>query len=171
MKFLSLLFISIFLYQIPIAAFAFQHNQNNITIRGMDAARSKEVYRQVDFYATYFDLKDVNILVSFSHQMPGDVEGFTIYEKNEITQTVFIKISSRLTFSAQELTLAHEMVHASQFIKGELIHHKDNHFTWKGREFRNIKHMNYRDRAWEEEAFKMEKTLLKLYRIHKTNMA
>lgn len=171
MKFFNILFISIILYQLPIESFAFQTEQNIITVRGIDTKKSKEIYHQVEFYAAYFNLKGVHILVSFSHQMPEGVGGFTLYQENETTKNVLIKINAKLGFSAKELTLAHEMVHANQFIRGELIHHKDSHFTWKGQEFKNINHLNYTDRGWEEEAFSLEKKLLKLYRNHKAAIA
>ena len=51
-------------------------------------------------------------------------------------------------------TLAHEMVHAKQYLRGEL-----NGWTnsWKGRKPRNYK---YENAPWEKEAYKLE---MKLY--------
>ena len=170
MKFLNIFLITIILYQLPVQLFAFQTKPNTITIRGIEDEKSKEIYRQVQFYASYFNLQGVNILVNFSNHMPEHVEGFTSYQGNEYSKSILIKINARLSFSAKELTLAHEMVHVKQFVTGELEHHKDNHFTWKGRVFKNIQRLNYKDRGWEEEAFKNEKTILKLYRSHKAAM-
>ena len=170
MKFLNIFLTTIILYQLPVQSFAFQPKQNTITIRGIEGKKSEEIYHQVEFYASYFNLEGVNIMVNFSHQMPEHVEGFTSYQGNEYSKNILIKISSRLSFSAKELTLAHEMVHAHQFVTGQLVHHKDNHFAWKGRVFKNVQRLNYKDRAWEEEAFKLEKTLLKLYRSHKATI-
>ena len=50
-------------------------------------------------------------------------------------------------------TLAHEMVHAKQYIRGEL---NGYNFSWKGRKPRNYK---YENAPWEKEAYGREKEL------------
>jgi hypothetical protein len=50
-------------------------------------------------------------------------------------------------------TLAHEMVHAKQYIRGELNGYNQ---SWKGRKPRNYK---YENAPWEKEAYGREEEL------------
>mgnify|MGYP001204150257 FL=1 len=78
--------------------------------------------------------------------------------------TIFIAKKSRnkkgvvrqLTFLEQMISLAHEMVHAKQFLRGELGYSKNGDFTWKKRKAGGYK---YKNQPWEKEALKGEKHL------------
>ena len=50
-------------------------------------------------------------------------------------------------------TLAHEMVHAKQYIFGELDGYSD---SWKGSD---VNYYSYEDSPWEKEAYKLEEIL------------
>jgi hypothetical protein len=50
-------------------------------------------------------------------------------------------------------TLAHEMVHAKQYLRGELCGYS---MSWKGKKPRNYK---YENAPWEREAYKLEAEL------------
>jgi hypothetical protein len=56
-------------------------------------------------------------------------------------------------FSFLELmrSMTHELVHAKQFLRGEL--NCDNGWTWMGED---ASHLAYDDQPWEQEAFRLE---------------
>ena len=60
----------------------------------------------------------------------------------------------KLGFIEMMQTLAHEMVHARQFIRGQLFN--EGGWAWKGR---NADGYEYENQPWEKEAYKLEKEL------------
>jgi len=58
------------------------------------------------------------------------------------------------TFMRQMQALAHEMVHAKQFLRGELS--STGVWKWKGRKAENYEYLN---QPWEKEAYKWERDL------------
>ena len=58
------------------------------------------------------------------------------------------------TFMRQMQALAHEMVHAKQFLRDELV--SEGVWKWKGRKADNYE---YQNQPWEKEAYKMERDL------------
>jgi len=62
----------------------------------------------------------------------------------------------KLTFLEQMICLTHEMVHAKQFLRGELGYSKNGDFTWKNRKASGYK---YKNQPWEKEAVRLEKVL------------
>jgi hypothetical protein len=78
-------------------------------------------------------------------------------DKSEVTITIakFDPYNGRkLGFIEMMLTLAHEMVHAKQILRGELI--CEPHWIWKGHRANGYA---YKNQPWEREAYKMEKPL------------
>ena len=62
------------------------------------------------------------------------------------------------SFNEQLLTLCHELVHAKQFIKGEL---SENGQVWKGVDMSLIRDL--KNQPWEREAFDIETKLYNKY--------
>lgn len=60
----------------------------------------------------------------------------------------------KLGFIEMMQTLAHEMVHARQFIRGQL--RNEGYWAWKGRKADNYE---YENQPWEKEAYRLEKEL------------
>lgn len=58
------------------------------------------------------------------------------------------------TFLVQMQALAHEMVHARQFLRGQLS--AEGAWKWKGRNADNYAYMN---QPWEKEAYRLEREL------------
>jgi|TARA_R110002167_G_scaffold58835_6_gene166800 hypothetical protein len=80
----------------------------------------------------------------------GDIkEG---YVEIDIARTVH---GVKLEYTDIMKTIAHEMVHAKQYLRGELNGY--NH-SWKGKEPRNY---SYENSPWEKEAHKLEEKLYK----------
>lgn len=66
-----------------------------------------------------------------------------------------IDISTKnVTFMVQMQALAHEMVHARQFLRGQLTY--GTCWKWKGR---NAENYNYENQPWEKEAYRLEREL------------
>ena len=58
------------------------------------------------------------------------------------------------TFLVQMQALAHEMVHARQFLRGQLS--QEGAWKWKGR---NADNYAYTNQPWEKEAYRLEREL------------
>lgn len=65
------------------------------------------------------------------------------------------KCEQRIPFNEMMQTLAHEMVHVKQYLRGELDS-SGNKYKWKGR---NADGWQYDNQPWEKEAYGREKAL------------
>lgn len=63
------------------------------------------------------------------------------------------------------ITLAHEMVHARQFVMGVLSQCDDYQYRWQDNPCTDLRYIDYHERPWEEEA---QATSVKLYDQYKT---
>ena len=93
--------------------------------------------------------------ITFTSKLDGDSQGFCWGDKEthaeiEIARTLCGK---RLSVDQMMKTLAHEMVHAKQYIFGELDGYSD---SWKGSD---VNYYSYEDSPWEKEAYKLEEIL------------
>lgn len=61
-----------------------------------------------------------------------------------------------IAFSEQLQALAHELVHAKQYIRGELSYNTEGDWRWKNR---NAGGYRYHNQPWEREANRLEKIL------------
>lgn len=113
-----------------------------------------ETLEEARFYAYLLGMDEkVVIRVNFSPNLPKGVQGTVSHKllENEMVQVV-ITINRRAGRASQMMTLAHEMVHARQFINEELVILDDNRVQWKDGEIYDLRKTNYHDRPWEEEA-------------------
>lgn len=136
---------------------------NHVLVRG--TAQETEFKTQVQFYAQYYALEGLTIVLVFDEELPDNIDGYTLFERIDSlgVQNAYIRIQSHLPLSQQQIVLAHEMVHVKQYYFGELIHHAHHHYTWQGQSIANIKKIAYTDRVWEQEAFAWEKKLWWVY--------
>lgn len=98
------------------------------------------------------------IFIRFRTNLDGNSEGLCWGDKKD--GYVEIEIARRLSNRSLPMyrvmhTLAHEMVHAKQYLRGELDGYTN---SWKGRKPRNYK---YENAPWEKEAYKLEAELYK----------
>jgi len=153
------------------------HARNQVLIQGH--SKSYLIEDAVHFYTQYLEISPtINIVVQFTQNLPHHTHGATDYEKyeteNGILEKVHIRIHEDLSKRLQEITLAHEMVHAMQYISGDLIRHGEGHIYWKGQHYSNLKWLKYQDRGWEKDAFHKETQLYKAFRKylkHRENMS
>jgi len=101
----------------------------------------------------------IDVNVHFVTECDGSVAGDCYGDKEE----VFINVGResrgyKYSFNEQILTLCHELVHAKQFIKGEL---SDCGEVWKGVDMSLIR--GIKNQPWEQEAFDLETKLYDKY--------
>jgi len=96
----------------------------------------------------YIDIKFVNKLDAF-----GLCDGDRDFARIEVAKKCPVT-GRKLGFIEMMQTLAHEMVHARQFIRGQL--NNENGWAWKGR---NANGFDYENQPWEKEAYRLEKEL------------
>lgn len=102
-------------------------------------------------------LSTKNIDIEFKNSLEGDAQGFCIGDKSQASIQIARKSSGQnMSFLIQMQTLAHELTHAKQFLRGELGYDEDGDFTWKNKSATGYK---YKNQPWEKEADKQEKAL------------
>lgn len=94
-------------------------------------------------------LRKPEITIHFKSVLADDAWGYCHGDSTDIE----IEINRTIPFEDQMQTLAHEMVHAKQFLRKEL-----NGNLWKKR---NYDHREYEEQPWEKEANKLEEKLYK----------
>lgn len=94
--------------------------------------------------------RNVVIDISFKKGLDGDVYGYCLGDKHNVEIEIF---KGNLTLDQMMLTLAHELIHAKQFLKGELSPTCRN---WKAH---NVVHKPYSRQPWELEAYKKEELI------------
>ncbi len=97
------------------------------------------------------------LFIRFHTSLKHESQGLCWGDRNE----GYVEIDIARTSNGEDIpyetimqTLAHEMVHAKQYLRGELDGWTN---SWKGRKPRNYK---YENAPWEKEAYKLE---MKLY--------
>lgn len=106
------------------------------------------------YYAKALDIDEsTTIQVRFSLRMPSQKSGIVQYKDTGFPvrrHQVTIWINRRLTPVERSMTIAHEMVHVAQYIKGRL-RLLDHQAIWEGDVFK-VDRFAYNDRPWEQEA-------------------
>lgn len=96
-----------------------------------------------------FTARGVGIV--FMNHCDGDAQGLCSGDK----EVAVVHIAKKgYTHLEQMKTLAHEMVHARQFLRGQLT--CEGGFAWKGRKADGFEYMN---QPWEKEAYRLENEL------------
>mgnify|MGYP003624246430 FL=1 len=91
------------------------------------------------------------VTVKFKSELPSYAQGLCEGDKDY----AYIQIGKfDQTFLQQMQALAHEMVHARQFLRGQLT--AEGVWKWKGR---NADNYAYTNQPWEKEAYRLEREL------------
>jgi len=90
------------------------------------------------------------VTIKFKSELENYAQGLCEGDKDYAT----IQISKDQSFLKQMQALAHEMVHARQFLRGELT--AVGVWKWKGR---NADNYAYTNQPWEKEAYRLEREL------------
>jgi hypothetical protein len=101
--------------------------------------------------------RQVEITINIITSCDGQESGYCLGDKNGVTIDVARETSGyKLPYDEIVLTLCHELVHAKQFIKGELT----EDLKWMGK---SLRHLPIKDHPWEHEAYNLEKILYNKY--------
>jgi len=129
-------------------------------IRVKNDYSADELEQHALFYADKLGLdSSVNIIISLKSNVSKGIRGYTQYNNaSDIGggHQVLITINQDMKRSEQLHTLAHEMVHAKQFVEGKLV--KENgsaNYSWKGRYYKKIYKIAHHERPWEKEAHQL----------------
>lgn len=94
-----------------------------------------------------------------NHWIDGDAAGTCFGEFKNGEWTIDIVLARRKRFGLMLRVLAHEMIHAKQYLKKDLTV-KENKDAWKGKIWTARKKADpYYDSPWEREAFSKELSL------------
>ena len=148
-----------------LASICSSFSQPVIQVRG--TYQPQEIKQRAEFFAETLNLDSSTFIqVLFSNHLPANVDGFILFDDNRekfgICQ-VTIKINNQSHRSRQYLTLAHEMVHAQQFLTGALKKITAVHFLWEGEHHQHIRAIPFGNRKWEKQAIADAQTLMQQY--------
>ena len=95
-------------------------------------------------------LRSKSLIIKFETVLDGECMGLCYGDKN-VAQVEIARKSNgdNLSFLEQMQTLAHELVHVRQYIRGELSYNSSGEFQWKKRSAGGYK---YENQPWEKEA-------------------
>lgn len=133
------------------------------TVQGVkDNEELEYLKKAADLLVDTLDLEDHNIIVSFDppYDLDKEQHGVTI-GIGESPNKIFILIDKGLSTGEKIRVLAHELIHAKQIAKGELVilglENGKIKGRWQGEEFKNVKYS--KRNPWEVEAHRKEKEL------------
>lgn len=135
-------------------------SQSIIKVNGTED--SLAVKYQARQYLDYLGVHEkVIIIISFSPNMPEKMQGlaYCVNSPNDY-QIIVVRIDTRQSKASQELVLAHEMIHAKQYAKGELqiLHHQQ--VKWKNQHYFDVPSLRAQQ-PWELEAYRVSKLLVR----------
>jgi len=124
----------------------------------------KYVYNTLMHFFRKEPKRDIDINIHFVKQCDGNHSGLCDGDHDEINIDIAkgsVWDGKYLTYSYDDMliALAHELVHAKQYLKKELTPY---HGSWRGKSI-NTKYLSYEDFPWEKEAYSWEKTLFEMY--------
>lgn len=116
--------------------------------------------------AAYFYLKELKVssrtnLDVIIRLTNTDVHGYCDYNYDDSDKEITIELNKQLSHNELLLALAHEMVHAKQYVKKELRTINGLNY-WKGATFSQTKFVDNMV-PWEQEAYFREKELFSSY--------
>ena len=104
-------------------------------------------------------LIEIEFVEELEDNHAGLCTGDTEYVQITLSKNFSFECGDTSNYCDQEIAsnLAHELVHARQFINGEI---NETDYVWKGVDYRSS---DYADTPWEVEAYAMEKVLVDLF--------
>ena len=102
---------------------------------------------------------DISYVDELENNYAGLCAGDTEYVNIVLARNYCLEDGDRLAFCSQELAsnLAHELVHARQFIRGEI---NEDDYVWKGVDY---EYEDYAETPWEVEAYSLEQPLVDIF--------
>jgi hypothetical protein len=110
------------------------------------------------FASEYLNI-DPSLEIDFEEEFDGKC-GFCDLDGKDI----IISINPKMSVKEIIVTLFHELVHAKQYLKGELVNKDDGSpFKWKGKIFHEHFTIPYVDLPWEKEAYDLEEKMKDIF--------
>lgn len=133
---------------------------------GIDSPKKFDVEELLEFLASELNIKDnVELMIVYNNALLEKLSTKDI-EYEALLQNTFpdkYVLYVKENVSGLQYVLCHELVHLSQYDRGDLKMSSDfKTVTWKGIEYSNT--YPYETREWEEEAFKMQNKLWKKFK-------
>jgi len=116
--------------------------------------RIKEYINNILYFYLPTIRRNVHIEITISNTCDDDLYGACWGDKRSIEITLARK---DLTLDQMMHNLAHELIHAKQYLKGELSPYKH---MWKGKDYSECSYLTL---PWEQEAYANEEKLYKFY--------
>ena len=116
--------------------------------------RIKEYINNILYFYLPTIRRNVHIEITISNTCDDDLYGACWGDKRSIEITLARK---DLTLDQMMHNLAHELIHAKQYLKGELSSYKH---MWKGKDYSECSYLTL---PWEQEAYANEEKLYKFY--------
>lgn len=114
--------------------------------------------KAVQFASDFLDI-DTYIEIDFNGEFDKGCCGYCNYEKDDKELTVHINPGMKR--SEIIATFFHEMVHAKQYLKGELVSGVGlNPSRWNGKECT----ASYFESPWEQEAYELEAVMFDIFK-------
>lgn len=119
------------------------------------------------FAAERLNVDDVEVVVIHNERILDKFDTLKLHvnallHKTPVPNTYELIIRER-PVDPVPLIICHEMIHLSQYVRGDLSLDMDRKiFTWKGREYGPD--LEYQWRPWEREAFNGQASLLRAFR-------
>lgn len=147
---------------------AWASNNKPMVSTNMPADLEEQLKEEIFFYSKHLGLgPEVSIRVNLSLNLPEGFRGTTTHQYvGEGKSQVLITLDRKQAKADLLMTLAHEMVHAWQKVKGHLVVIDAQTAEWKGERIRML-WMKYQDRPWEKEADRIANELRKAYLLTK----
>lgn len=124
---------------------------------GKPSKISNELMDKAVAFASEFLEIDENVEVDFEEKFEEDCCGWCDYDEDGIT----VFVNPKMKKSEIITTFFHEMVHAKQFVKGELISGEGKSPSrWFGKEC----DLPYVETPWEQEAYELEAVMWDIFR-------
>jgi hypothetical protein len=124
---------------------------------GKPSKISDETMDKAILFASEFLEMDETIEVDFEDEFEDDRCGYCDYDEDGVT----VFINPKMKKSQIIVTLFHEMVHAKQFVRGELVPGEGKrHSRWMGEEC----NLPYLETPWEREAYELETVMWDIFR-------
>ncbi len=139
-------------------SFTLDFNGSDLEKKEVRAYAERILFHLMPFYEneTFINIEEVEE-IEVNEAEPGPALGLCSYDYKN---TINIKIAKKCNGKKVELdqkisTLAHELIHCKQFLKGELYG-----WSWHGKDYTNV---SYNKRPWEIEANQFQENMYKKY--------
>lgn len=133
----------------------------DLTIRGGTKEEKKLVSEMVEYCVVALNLYRMNLEINVQIKKLTDAFGYCAWEDNNIRPREFtIEIAKGMSKKKFLTTLAHEMVHVKQYVRGEIRERfqSDHRVFWKDKDHSDT---TYWSQPWEKEAFRLQDKLYK----------